>query len=1053
MNNKKSLISMLLVFAMVLTPFVGLMPGASADDPPAGAVSTQAELVAAIGSGQSVITIMNDIELTDSTHLSITYNVTIQSEAGKKYTVLFKDSTRISVSTGAGALTLKDIVFIQDISNVRINSDYFSTPFFILQNTARLNLYNTTVESKPTLSGSTGLIAFGASNTIYIEGSTLLSSQRALYGQSQGSVVHIKDSTVTSTTAALYRGYFIVEGGTTYNSQSSDAYVYDFRNMSIDGPIFPDDVAELKKAGTGIAVNNANYKIYYMLAPGTFSLSTAQEYTSPVPITEDTKFYVAVGFTQQGRTYFSTPVEMDFTYMASGSPDYAELKYAYLAALTIDGTIYTAESFTVLETALGNAFALLNDPSANDADLVVAREAIAAAILQLEYEADTVYAKLAEAIQAADDADRIGSYFTTVSFMAYTKALEEAKAITSADDRDAHKYALLALNAAVAALRPASSLPVFVIDNPYGTIDFDTYGQFRSNLHTHSNYSDGSGTPATVANTYWNAGYDFLMMADHNWVTYPWSDPGYTTPGMIPIIGNELSRRQHILSLFTDFYDTVGHKPGDIPTVSPNQGGNYSNTDYGVGYGNEFDILRAAIVYDDGKGRFIIAHPGRTTGDNPNGLSPNGLSGDQSRVGSLDWYLALFDEFPTLLGMEVINLYDRYPNDRMLWDTLLTLSMPDRPIWGFANDDNHGGALGYAVNLVLLPANIKDQGEEAAVAAFKDALDKGAFFMYSYTTTGPNAGKDTGSNWAANRNGPVPTIKDIIVDENGGTITIKAINYDKIEWISKDGIVVGYGETIDLSSPGVDLYVRAVLTVNETTTDACQTFTQPFGLRSVPATYTVTFEDHDGTILRTETVEEGGSATAPSDPVRDGHTFIGWNVDFSIITGDLTVTAQYTVNTYGISLNRSGTYTFTGASAGYGAQTAAPVTVTNTGNQSTGSMTVTLTGTNAADFTLSSGTLGSIAAGGTGSFTVVPKTGLAAGTYTATVTVGGGDVTSQMFTVSFTVNANTPPTLPSGDNPPGGDDRGGDNTLLYVGIAVAAILGIIGVAWFVLFKP
>ena len=46
-------------------------------------------------------------------------------------------------------------------------------------------------------------------------------------------------------------------------------------------------------------------------------------------------------------------------------------------------------------------------------------------------------------------------------------------------------------------------------------------------------------------------------------------------------------------------------------------------------------------------------------------------------------------------------------------------------------------------------------------------------------------------------------------------------------------------------------------------------------------------------MLKTQVVEEGQAATAPTDPTRDGYTFIGWDKDFSAVTTDLTVTAQY----------------------------------------------------------------------------------------------------------------------------------------------------------------
>ncbi len=77
---------------------------------------------------------------------------------------------------------------------------------------------------------------------------------------------------------------------------------------------------------------------------------------------------------------------------------------------------------------------------------------------------------------------------------------------------------------------------------------------------------------------------------------------------------------------------------------------------------------------------------------------------------------------------------------------------------------------------------------------------------------------------------------------------------------------------------------------NDTLTSA----TIHYALSSDDEIFTVTFVDFDGTVLDTQTVEYGNSATAPSDPARDGYTFKGWDTDFSSITEDTTVTAQYT---------------------------------------------------------------------------------------------------------------------------------------------------------------
>lgn len=57
--------------------------------------------------------------------------------------------------------------------------------------------------------------------------------------------------------------------------------------------------------------------------------------------------------------------------------------------------------------------------------------------------------------------------------------------------------------------------------------------------------------------------------------------------------------------------------------------------------------------------------------------------------------------------------------------------------------------------------------------------------------------------------------------------------------------------------------------------------------------YTVNFVDYDGTILKTEEVQEGGAATAPANPSHSEYEFVKWSVDFSVVTEDLEVKAIY----------------------------------------------------------------------------------------------------------------------------------------------------------------
>ena len=63
-------------------------------------------------------------------------------------------------------------------------------------------------------------------------------------------------------------------------------------------------------------------------------------------------------------------------------------------------------------------------------------------------------------------------------------------------------------------------------------------------------------------------------------------------------------------------------------------------------------------------------------------------------------------------------------------------------------------------------------------------------------------------------------------------------------------------------------------------------------------TYTVRFLDWDNSVISTQTVTRSGSATAPPNPTRDGYTFIGWDKSFTNITANTDIHAQYTIKTY-----------------------------------------------------------------------------------------------------------------------------------------------------------
>ena len=66
-------------------------------------------------------------------------------------------------------------------------------------------------------------------------------------------------------------------------------------------------------------------------------------------------------------------------------------------------------------------------------------------------------------------------------------------------------------------------------------------------------------------------------------------------------------------------------------------------------------------------------------------------------------------------------------------------------------------------------------------------------------------------------------------------------------------------------------------------------------------TYNVTFLNEDGSTLKVAKVQEGRAAATPTNPVKEGYTFVGWDKDISKVTSNMTVSPLFEITTYTIS--------------------------------------------------------------------------------------------------------------------------------------------------------
>jgi uncharacterized repeat protein (TIGR02543 family) len=95
--------------------------------------------------------------------------------------------------------------------------------------------------------------------------------------------------------------------------------------------------------------------------------------------------------------------------------------------------------------------------------------------------------------------------------------------------------------------------------------------------------------------------------------------------------------------------------------------------------------------------------------------------------------------------------------------------------------------------------------------------------------------------------------------------------------------------------------------------------------------YTVTFKDYNGRVLNTQTVLYGYSAAKPTNPVRTGYTFTGWDKSFNNITSNLTVTAKYTINKYTVTFKNETGSVLSTQNINYGASAITPKSLTKSG--------------------------------------------------------------------------------------------------------------------------
>ncbi len=351
-----------------------------------------------------------------------------------------------------------------------------------------------------------------------------------------------------------------------------------------------------------------------------------------------------------------------------------------------------------------------------------------------------------------------------------------------------------------------------VLHNPYQDVDWETFEHHRTCLHIHTRESDGHLPPKDTVKEYVAAGYSILALTDHDTMrsaqtTWPWSDYGIDLDAfenaVLPVQGNEISRPHHIGSYFIE-------------------------------YGAPEERSEEVVLTEIGSrgGLAVMFHPGRYS------HPPS-------------WYVELYRRFDHLVGMEVYNQVDRYPQDRAMYDAVLAELMPSRPMWAFANDDYHRDAhFGISFTMFLLPPDGLEEDN------FRQAMLQGHFFAV-YDPSRDASG--------------MILPRAVKVSESDIKITADAPD-EAVAWISH-GCIIHRGKRLPLTL-NLGNYVRAVIEG----ADGAKTLVQPFALSGGEAMTTskLVVENGEGT---GEYIEGAMNAPVRAGEAPEGKVFDRWTTE------------------------------------------------------------------------------------------------------------------------------------------------------------------------------
>ena len=376
-------------------------------------------------------------------------------------------------------------------------------------------------------------------------------------------------------------------------------------------------------------------------------------------------------------------------------------------------------------------------------------------------------------------------------------------------------------------LTPASEQD-YQIKSPYDVVNWDTWGAYKTQLHCHTNASDGFLTVKEVVQLSYKLGYDILAITDHGTLNRGWNKQPQLVP-IIRLVKYERTKLAPIVPLTDEEYsyylngvDRGGRGMIDVPlgielnAATPvcdcHLTGYFSEYGQGlIGVYGDYETPTAGVKAAGGIS--MLSHVGEYVYPKKDSKDHVGQKVDEYFVNK---FARLFiDNAGSSVGMGINSATDSHTRcDRILYDQILQKTIPNGVVpWAFSFSDAHNEhAYDDAFTMHMMP--------EHTLSAFRTSMEDGTFFAvarysYGYELNGMSEMPPVPEDYVADGSLNTPMVTRITVNDDADTISVQGSDFNQITWVS-DGNVIARGmnyTTIDLDElDGVGSYVRFYIT-------------------------------------------------------------------------------------------------------------------------------------------------------------------------------------------------------------------------------------------------